>query len=47
MRKVGVTTVVFNDVHTACAWLGVDTNETLVTINELRNELPNELRGVV
>lgn len=39
MSKLGVTTVVFNDVHAACAWLGVDADLTLRTISELRNEL--------
>jgi hypothetical protein len=39
MSRFGVTTVVFNDVHAACAWIGVDADLTLGTITELRNEL--------
>jgi hypothetical protein len=38
-RKFGITTVVFNDVQTACAWLGVDTAITSSAINELRAQL--------
>ena len=39
MRKLGVTTVVFNDVHTACAWRGVDASRVSVATSELRSEL--------
>ena len=39
MRKLGVSTVVFNDVHTACAWLGVDPDLVAATIHEIRQEL--------
>ena len=39
MQTYGVSTQVFDDVHTACAWLGVDAAIALVTIGELRQEL--------
>jgi hypothetical protein len=39
MRKLGLTTVVFNDVHTACAWLGVDADLVSVATREIRQEL--------
>ncbi|HEV7525210.1 MAG TPA: hypothetical protein VGP92_09595 [Acidimicrobiia bacterium] len=39
MRKHGVTTLVFNDVDTACVWLGVDPAPTHATIADLRREL--------
>ena len=39
MRAVGVTTVVFANVHVACTWLGVDAEPVLATIGELRQEL--------
>jgi hypothetical protein len=35
----GVTTIVFNDVATACAWLDVDMDVILETIRDLRREL--------
>jgi hypothetical protein len=39
MYKLGVTTVVFNDVHSACAWLALDRSVALRVIHELRQEL--------
>ena len=42
MRKYGVTTVVFTDIHTACAWLGVDAPFTLAIVDEMREELRDD-----
>jgi hypothetical protein len=44
MNNVGVTTVVFSDVHTACVWLGVDPAAAVAAINELRREMRGPLR---
>jgi hypothetical protein len=43
MNNLGVTTVVFSDVHTACIWLGVDPGPAVAAINELRRELRGPL----
>jgi hypothetical protein len=39
MRALGISTVVFNDVHTACAWLGVDAGVVSTATNEIRQGL--------
>ena len=39
MGAQGATTVTFNDVYAACAWLGVDFTVALATITELRKDL--------
>ncbi len=39
MQTYGVSTQVFDEVHTACAWLGIDAAIALTTIGELRQEL--------
>ena len=44
MNKLGVTTVVFSDVHTACVWLGADPAAAVAAVNELRRELRGPLR---
>jgi hypothetical protein len=37
----GVTTIVFNNIATATAWLDVDTDITSATIRDLHEQLPN------
>jgi len=37
----GVTTIVFNDIDTATAWLDVDTDIASAAIRDLRKELPD------
>ena len=44
MNNLGVTTVVFSDVHTACLWLGVDPATAVAAINELRREMRDPVR---
>jgi hypothetical protein len=39
MGAQGATTVTFNDLYAACAWLGVDAQVALTTIAELRKDL--------
>jgi hypothetical protein len=43
-RKFGITTVVFNDVATACAWLGVDVAIASSAIDGLREQLRADAR---
>ena len=44
MNNLGVATVVFSDVHTACVWLGVDPAVAVATVNDLRRELRGPVR---
>jgi len=45
MGAQGATTVTFNDMYSACAWLGVDPSIALATIAELRSELRSTETG--
>jgi hypothetical protein len=42
MRAFGVTTVLFSDLHAACAWFDIDAAEVLATTTALRGRLRSE-----
>jgi hypothetical protein len=35
----GMKTIVFSSLHTACAWLGIDIERTLLVVDDLRRQL--------
>ncbi|MCK9410303.1 MAG: hypothetical protein WCX28_10675 [Bacteriovoracaceae bacterium] len=38
-RSQSLNTIVFNDLHTACKWLGIDRQEAELTIEQIRKDL--------
>jgi hypothetical protein len=46
MRSSGVTTVLFSDLHAACAWFDIDADAVTATTTALRTQLRSKASGL-